>query len=174
MLRYAISSTNMPPPPPPVVLFLRHAVSALTYAADSERAYEKVWNDTTGEPPLLAMLLALTQSSWHFSRKTALLDRLCDAILLRYALISGVRVQHLAKIAYKNHKHSVHNANSQFRDEYSLDDILKVQIYPVTTMHREQSAVHRVQHERNTRCSPSMVRDRNTQRMSAGRFKPSS
>jgi len=37
----------------------------------------------------------------------------------------GTTPQHLAKIAYKNHKHSVHNANSQFRDEYSLDDILK-------------------------------------------------
>ncbi len=36
----------------------------------------------------------------------------------------GVRRESLARIAEKNHRHSVHNPNSQFRDEYSLDDIL--------------------------------------------------
>jgi len=32
---------------------------------------------------------------------------------------------HFAKIAEKNHKHSVNNPYSQFRDEYTLDQILK-------------------------------------------------
>ncbi|OXM66365.1 MULTISPECIES: lipid-transfer protein [Amycolatopsis] len=36
----------------------------------------------------------------------------------------GTTAEHFAKIGYKNHKHSVHNPYSQFRDEYSLDDIL--------------------------------------------------
>lgn len=37
----------------------------------------------------------------------------------------GTKPEHFAKIAYKNHKHSVHNPRSQFRDEYSLEDIMK-------------------------------------------------
>ncbi|KAG5869369.1 hypothetical protein JTB14_030790 [Gonioctena quinquepunctata] len=37
----------------------------------------------------------------------------------------GTKPEHFAKIAYKNHKHSVNNPKSQFRDEYSLEQILK-------------------------------------------------
>jgi sterol carrier protein 2 len=37
----------------------------------------------------------------------------------------GTTKEQLAKIAHKNHKHSVNNPYSQFRDEYSLEDILK-------------------------------------------------
>ncbi|KAJ8927771.1 hypothetical protein NQ314_019775 [Rhamnusium bicolor] len=36
----------------------------------------------------------------------------------------GTKPIHFAKIAYKNHKHSVNNPKSQFREEYSLDQIL--------------------------------------------------
>ncbi|CAI8052433.1 Non-specific lipid-transfer protein [Geodia barretti] len=35
----------------------------------------------------------------------------------------GTTAEHMAKIAWKNHKHSVNNPNSQFRKEYSLDEI---------------------------------------------------
>ncbi|KAL6051986.1 sterol carrier protein 2 [Balamuthia mandrillaris] len=37
----------------------------------------------------------------------------------------GTTVEHFAKIAQKNHKHSVNNPYSQFRDEYTLEDVLK-------------------------------------------------
>jgi len=37
----------------------------------------------------------------------------------------GTRPETFAKIGLKNHKHSVNNPYSQFRDEYSLEDILK-------------------------------------------------
>lgn len=37
----------------------------------------------------------------------------------------GTKPEHLAKIAYKNHKHSVNNPYSQFRTEYTLDEIKK-------------------------------------------------
>uniref|UniRef100_A0A0V0G3U7 Sterol carrier protein 2 n=1 Tax=Triatoma dimidiata TaxID=72491 RepID=A0A0V0G3U7_TRIDM len=37
----------------------------------------------------------------------------------------GTKPEHLAKIAYKNHKHSTNNPYSQFQEEYSLDDILR-------------------------------------------------
>lgn len=40
-----------------------------------------------------------------------------------YMRAHGATPTHLAKIAHKNHKHSVHNPYSQFRDEYSLDQI---------------------------------------------------
>lgn len=33
----------------------------------------------------------------------------------------GTKPEHFAKIAWKNHKHSVNNPYSQFRDEYTLD-----------------------------------------------------
>lgn len=35
----------------------------------------------------------------------------------------GSKPEHFAKIAYKNHKHSVNNPYSQFRDEYTLDQV---------------------------------------------------
>ena len=37
----------------------------------------------------------------------------------------GTKLEHFAKIAEKNHRHSVNNPYSQFRDEYTLDQILK-------------------------------------------------
>ncbi|XP_056629937.1 sterol carrier protein 2 [Diorhabda sublineata] len=37
----------------------------------------------------------------------------------------GTKPEHLAKIAYKNHKHSVNNPKSQFRDLYTLEQILQ-------------------------------------------------
>jgi len=37
----------------------------------------------------------------------------------------GTKPEHFAKIAWKNHKHSVNNPYAQFQVEYSLDDILK-------------------------------------------------
>lgn len=37
----------------------------------------------------------------------------------------GTKPEHFAKIAWKNHKHSVNNPNSQFRDEYTLEQIQK-------------------------------------------------
>ncbi|XP_064457439.1 sterol carrier protein 2-like [Ornithodoros turicata] len=37
----------------------------------------------------------------------------------------GTTQQHLAKIAQKNHRHSVHNPNSQFRGEHSIAEILE-------------------------------------------------
>ncbi|XP_030631662.1 sterol carrier protein 2 [Chanos chanos] len=37
----------------------------------------------------------------------------------------GTKPEHFAKIAWKNHKHSINNPYSQFRDEYSLDQVMK-------------------------------------------------
>lgn len=37
----------------------------------------------------------------------------------------GTKAEHFAKIAYKNHKHSVNNPYSQFQDEYTLEQIMK-------------------------------------------------
>lgn len=37
----------------------------------------------------------------------------------------GTKLEHFGKIAWKNHKHSVNNPYSQFRDEYSLEQIMK-------------------------------------------------
>ena len=48
----------------------------------------------------------------------------------------GTKPEHFAKIAEKNHRHSVNNPYSQFRDEYSLEQIMKsTQIYaPLTKL----------------------------------------
>lgn len=37
----------------------------------------------------------------------------------------GTKPEHFAKIAYKNHKHSVNNPKSQFRDLYTMEQILQ-------------------------------------------------
>lgn len=36
----------------------------------------------------------------------------------------GTKEEHMAKIAWKNHKHSINNPKSQFRDEYTLEQIM--------------------------------------------------
>ncbi|MBX3184983.1 MAG: lipid-transfer protein [Polyangiaceae bacterium] len=48
----------------------------------------------------------------------------------------GTTAEHFAKIGWKNHKHSVNNPYSQFRDEYSLADILasKMVYEPLTKL----------------------------------------
>ncbi len=40
----------------------------------------------------------------------------------------GTTPEHFAKIALKNHMHSVHNPRSQFRDEYTLEQILEARM----------------------------------------------
>jgi sterol carrier protein 2 len=37
----------------------------------------------------------------------------------------GTKPEHFALIAYKNHLHSTKNPYSQFRDKYSLQEIIK-------------------------------------------------
>lgn len=47
----------------------------------------------------------------------------------------GTKPEHFAKIAYKNHKHSINNPRSQFRDEYTLQQILQSRkVYGPLTM----------------------------------------
>lgn len=48
----------------------------------------------------------------------------------------GTKPQHFAKVAYKNHKHSVNNPYSQFRDEYTLEQIEKSNMihHPLTKL----------------------------------------
>ncbi len=72
------------------------------------------------EQPLLRHIQALAQmhefvfpvAPWMFG-----------AAGLEHMRLYGSTPEHFAKIAYKNHKHSVNNPYSQFQDEYSLDDI---------------------------------------------------
>jgi acetyl-CoA acetyltransferase len=48
----------------------------------------------------------------------------------------GTKVEHFAKIAEKNHRHSANNPYSQFREVYSLDQIMnspKIH-YPLTKL----------------------------------------
>ncbi|GFN80171.1 non-specific lipid-transfer protein-like [Plakobranchus ocellatus] len=48
----------------------------------------------------------------------------------------GTKPEHFAKIAWKNHKHSVNNPYSQFQDEYSLEQIMNSPMvyYPLTKL----------------------------------------
>ncbi|XP_038622006.1 non-specific lipid-transfer protein [Tachyglossus aculeatus] len=47
----------------------------------------------------------------------------------------GTKIEHFAKIAWKNHSHSVNNPYSQFQKQYSLDEVLKSkQIYDFLTV----------------------------------------
>jgi hypothetical protein len=43
----------------------------------------------------------------------------------------GTKLEHFAKVALKNHKHSVNNPKSQFRDEYTLEQVplLRINLY---------------------------------------------
>lgn len=37
----------------------------------------------------------------------------------------GTKIEHFAKIAYKNHLHSLNNPYSQFQEKYTLEQIMK-------------------------------------------------
>lgn len=46
----------------------------------------------------------------------------------------GTKAEHFAKIAYKNHKHSVNNPYAQFQEEYTLDQVKKSpQVHEILT-----------------------------------------
>jgi len=49
----------------------------------------------------------------------------------------GTKPEHFAKIAHKNHKHSVNNPCSQFQDEYSMEQICSAPMVhqPLTKLH---------------------------------------
>ncbi|XP_055091222.1 sterol carrier protein 2 isoform X4 [Symphalangus syndactylus] len=44
--------------------------------------------------------------------------------MARQLIQGGTKIEHFAKIGWKNHKHSVNNPYSQFQDEYSLDEVM--------------------------------------------------
>ena len=44
-------------------------------------------------------------------------------LILDFLKLYGTKPEHFAKIAEKNHRHSVENPNSQFRDEYTLQQV---------------------------------------------------
>lgn len=56
--------------------------------------------------------------------KMATSVQLFNAAGLEYMQKYGTKIEHFAKIAQKNHKHSVNNPYSQFQEEYSLQDVL--------------------------------------------------
>ncbi|KAI5139615.1 sterol carrier protein 2 [Manis pentadactyla] len=79
----------------------------------------------------------------QFSKKTNPLDKHVQVLINKYGLSAdpvapqmfgfagrehmekyGTKVEHFAKIGWKNHKHSVNNPYSQFQKEYSLDEVM--------------------------------------------------
>ncbi|XP_034270986.1 sterol carrier protein 2 [Pantherophis guttatus] len=83
-------------------------------------------------------------SAGHFSDRVNPTDKHLEVMINKYGLETapfapqifgnagkehmekyGTKLEHFAKIAWKNHKHSVNNSNSQFQKEYSLDEVLQ-------------------------------------------------
>lgn len=62
------------------------------------------------------LLISLYCTSYLFAMNTYVLACM-------FYLPVGTTPEHMAKIAWKNHRHSVNNPYSQFRDEYTLDQI---------------------------------------------------
>lgn len=81
--------------------------------------------------------------STGFTDKTNPLDKHLEVMINKYGLSAkpiapqmfgnagtehmkkyGTKVEHFAKIGWKNHKHSVNNPYSQFQKEYSLDEVM--------------------------------------------------
>ncbi|XP_036722550.1 non-specific lipid-transfer protein isoform X2 [Balaenoptera musculus] len=78
-----------------------------------------------------------------FSNRTNPIDKHLEVLINKYGLSShpvasqmfgfagkehmekyGTKLEHFAKIGWKNHKHSVNNPYSQFQKEYSLDEVM--------------------------------------------------
>ncbi|XP_074506694.1 sterol carrier protein 2 [Sebastes fasciatus] len=81
--------------------------------------------------------------SAKFMDRTNPMDKHMEVMINRYGMVAapaaaqmfgnagrehmekyGTKPEHFAKIAWKNHKHSTNNPNSQFQDEYSLDQVM--------------------------------------------------
>ena len=43
---------------------------------------------------------------------------------VQYVIVVGSKPEHFAKIAVKNHKHSVNNSLAQFQTEYTLEQVM--------------------------------------------------
>ena len=78
------------------------------------------WTDRT--PPMKPMIKAM----WGRRGRTdaPLAPQMFGNAGRQYMEEFGVDAETFARIALKNHKHSVNNPYSQFRDEYTLEDIL--------------------------------------------------
>ncbi|KAF2884087.1 hypothetical protein ILUMI_22055 [Ignelater luminosus] len=72
--------------------------------------------------PLDKHLKILQENSGVHKAATSI--QLFNAAGLEHMQKYGTRIEHFAKIAQKNHKHSVNNPYSQFQDEYSLQEVL--------------------------------------------------
>uniref|UniRef100_A0A8C2YLN9 Sterol carrier protein 2 n=1 Tax=Chinchilla lanigera TaxID=34839 RepID=A0A8C2YLN9_CHILA len=78
-----------------------------------------------------------------FSDRTNPIDKHLDVLINKYGLSAhpvapqifgyagkehmekyGTKIEHFAKIGWKNHKHSINNPYSQFQEEYSLHEIM--------------------------------------------------
>uniref|UniRef100_A0AAQ4QAT3 Sterol carrier protein 2 n=1 Tax=Gasterosteus aculeatus aculeatus TaxID=481459 RepID=A0AAQ4QAT3_GASAC len=81
--------------------------------------------------------------SAKFMDRTNPMDKHMEVMINRYGMVAapaaaqmfgnagrehmekyGTKPEHFAKIAWKNHKHSTNNPYSQFRDEYSLEQVI--------------------------------------------------
>ncbi|XP_059996041.1 sterol carrier protein 2 isoform X2 [Lagenorhynchus albirostris] len=81
-----------------------------------------------------------------FSNRTNPIDKHLEVLINKYGLSAhpvasqmfgfagkehmekyGTKLEHFAKIGWKNHKHSVNNPYSQFQKEYSLDEVMASQ-----------------------------------------------
>ncbi|KAG5285477.1 hypothetical protein AALO_G00003820 [Alosa alosa] len=82
--------------------------------------------------------------SSKYMDRTSPMDKHMEVMINRYGMVAappapqmfgnagrehmekyGTKAEHFAKIAWKNHKHSINNPYSQFRDEYSLEQVMK-------------------------------------------------
>jgi len=84
--------------------------------------------------PLFDLIVTDTQN--RGISKSPLAPKLFGNAGLEHMEKYGTKLHHFAKIAEKNHKHSVNNPYSQFRDVYTLDQIMKSPKihYPLTKL----------------------------------------
>ncbi|KAM9845232.1 sterol carrier protein 2 [Aulostomus maculatus] len=81
--------------------------------------------------------------STKYTDRTSPMDKHMEVMINRYGMVAappaaqmfgnagrehmekyGTKPEHFAKIAWKNHKHSINNPYSQFQDEYSLEQVM--------------------------------------------------
>jgi sterol carrier protein 2 len=76
--------------------------------------------------PLLRFIEVLSET--HGIAAAPMAAQLFGSAGIEHMQKYGTTVEHFAKIAQKNHKHSVNNPYSQYRDEYTIDEILNSQM----------------------------------------------
>lgn len=102
---------------------LNDCVLALGFEKMEKGSLSAKYTDRTN--PLDQHLSAMAETEYGIAAKVPFAPQLFGNAGKEHMKLYGTKLEHFAKIAEKNHRHSANNPYSQFRDVYTLEQIMK-------------------------------------------------